>query len=96
VGDAIGAGLLELLARERDERPMGGWAGEQATPHFEPPPPLPPPFEIPKPDWEAEERERRERDGEKAEREAMAGAHPEPERHRNLDRVRAWRKGRRA
>jgi hypothetical protein len=99
--NAVGAGVRELLERERDERPFGAFGEWVAPPpgSAEPPPAPPPPFMIPEPDWEAEERERLARE---AAAKLKADPEPiEPERYPakpkrktpRLDAVRAWRKG---
>jgi hypothetical protein len=103
--NAVGAGVRELLGRERDERPMGGWGGEWVPPPAErsdrPEPPQP--LVIPEPDWEQEERERLAREAAAELKAAPKPVEPEPERYPakprkkakrtpNLDTVRAWRK----
>jgi hypothetical protein len=51
-----------MLAAERDDAPLFGFAGEMMTGRPEPAPPAPQPFVIEPPDWSEEERLRRKRD----------------------------------
>lgn len=43
--------VAEMMAKDREEAPLGGFAGEMATPAREPEIPAPPPIRIPSPPW---------------------------------------------
>jgi hypothetical protein len=59
---------ISMMAAEREDAPLGGWAGEMAVHNPAasaiPPPAPPTSFYIPPPNWSEELRERREREAE--------------------------------
>jgi hypothetical protein len=53
--------LTAMRRDEFDQKPLGGYAGEQIVPRVDPPPQVAQPFVIEPPNWEQEARERAER-----------------------------------
>jgi hypothetical protein len=84
---AIGAGVRELLARERDELAFGV-VGEIATPRDEPAPLPPPPLVIPPPPWSEHYQDELD---DPARSSYPAPRQTKPKPTPNRDEVRGWR-----